>query len=155
MVDCEAISHAHRILNNAVIFVRDIFGYMNMKAHTRFSGTGGAAFERRGTEGKGCVEAVAGSDHASCCLLAARGTEGMDEALVLDDTVGGDGTAVAVRDLICQTGADTGLLNRVGDDIKTAFDGVRAGVMIDDAGCAVTDGVGHVHFRAGARVLKG
>src|SRR6266567_7836410 len=155
MVGRETISHAHRILTDTVVFVRDIFGYMNMEAHTRSSAAGGAAFERRGTEGKGGVEAVAGSDHASGCLLAARGTEGMNEALVLDDTVGGDGTAVAVRDLVSKAGADTGLLNRAGDDIEAAFDGVRAGVMVDDAGCAVTDGVGHAHFRAGACVLQG
>src|SRR2546430_14481979 len=85
MIGFQAHSHAHAITSHTVVFVRGIFGHVNMEAHTGCGTSGGTAFERSRAESKGRVEAIAGSDHTGLRLLFAFGAQRTDEALVFAD----------------------------------------------------------------------
>src|SRR5256886_6181921 len=91
MIGFQAHSHAHAITSHTVVFVRGIFGHVNMEAHTGCGASGGTAFERSRAESKGRVEAIAGSDHTGLRLLFAFGAQRTDEALVFADATINDG----------------------------------------------------------------
>src|SRR6266581_9413717 len=61
---------------------------------------------------------------------------------------------ITIRDLVSEAGANTSLLNSISYDIQAPLYRVRAGVVIDDTGCTVADGVNHKHFSAGLRILQ-
>ena len=61
--------------------------------------------------------------------------------------------AIAVGHFIRQNGAQTGAIDRLADDIEAAGDEVGAGVMVNEAGRPVFDGVHEANQGAGADAL--
>ena len=63
------------------------------------------------------------------------------EAHVFGDASLGSDIAVAVGDLVTQAGAHPGFFHCPGHRVQRALNGIRAGVVIDEGGGAVSDGV--------------
>lgn len=72
------------------------------------------------------------------------------ETQVLRDAGAHLGPAIAVGHLVTEHGAQARPVHRIADDIKAALDEVGAGVMIDQTGGSVFDGVNQADEGAGA-----
>src|SRR2546421_10626550 len=96
MICLQAIRYTHSIACHAIVLVRDILCHVYMEAYTCIGSTRGTAFKCRGTERKGGMQAITGSDHSRLCLLATFAPQCTDEALVLADACLDDSRAVTV-----------------------------------------------------------
>src|SRR2546421_9632358 len=86
MICLQAIRYTHSIACYAIVLVRDILCHVYMEAYTCIGSTRGTAFKCRGTERKGGMQAITGSDHSRLCLLATFAPQCTYEAFVLADT---------------------------------------------------------------------
>src|SRR5579859_1938079 len=150
----QAIYYAQAIARHAVALVRSIFCHMDMEAYSQSASARGTTFERSRVKSKRGVQAITGGDHPCFCLPAAFSAQGANKALVLAHACFDGSRAIAIRDFVGQAGADASLLHGIRNDIQAAINGVRAGVMIDDAGCTVADGIDHKYFGAGTSILQ-
>src|SRR3989442_15981579 len=128
---------------------------MDMESDTKIDSSGGAAFQGRGTERKGGVQAIAGGDHPRLRLLPTLFTQRANKAFVLADTIGHHTKAIPVGDLVGETGTNTGPFYRVSDDIQAPLNCTWTGMVIDDAGGTMTNGINHKHFGTGASIFQG
>src|SRR5438874_12455687 len=101
------------------------------------------------------MQAIARGNHTRLSLLAACSMQRANEAFVLTNTRIGHSRAITIRNLIGKTGTNTCLLYNIGNDIQATINSIWTGMMIDNAGCAVTDGIDHKYFGTGTSIFQG
>ena len=101
-------------------------------------------------DGKQGVAAEHGLDHVVVLLLRPPGEVG-----VLPDGLAALLRAVPLADLIAEVGPDAQLLTHVLDGEKGAGDFAEGGVVVEDGGHAVPDGVQHRGVGAGPGAVQG
>src|SRR5579883_853773 len=154
MLAQQALYHAFAVLRQAVVFVGNVFGDVDMKAHAELAPAGGAAFKRFWTEREGGMEPIAGSQQALLGQRLEFAAQRAYKALVLADTSLAHGGTVAIRHLVGQARTQTRLSDRSGDDVQAAIDGVGAGMVIDHAGCAMPNRIYQEYLCAGRDILR-
>src|SRR5438270_7715991 len=150
----QAIYNTQTITRQTIVLVGNIFSNMDMKAYIQIRRTNRAAFKRGWTEGKGGMQAIACRYHACLSHLIVLSAKGTNKAFVFTDSIGSHSQPITIRDFVGQTGPQASLLYGTGDDIKAAFNGVGAGMMIDDAGCAIANGIYHKYFGTGPDIFE-
>ncbi len=125
-----------------------------METNPQVSTTSSAAFKRGSTQRKGCMQPIAGGDHASFRLLPAFSPQRLDETLVFAHAICNHCRSISIRDFVSETGTNARLFHDICDDIQAAINSVRAGMVIDDAGRTVTYSISHKHLGTGSSILQ-
>ena len=128
----EALDDARAVLGDAVGFVGEVFGDVDVDAGLGFRADARGGLERGVGKGHLRVEAEERGD-----LAVAGGLGFLDETGVFGDAVGGD---VAVGGLVAEAAGEAGLAEGFLHDIQRAVGAGRGGVVVDDGGAAGVDG---------------
>ncbi len=100
------------------------------------------------------MQAITCSNHTRLTLLLTFRVKRTNKAFILADTISGHSKAISIRNFIGETGTDSRFLHDIGNDIQAAVNCVGAGVVIDDAGRAMTNGIDHKYFGARSRIFE-
>ena len=128
----QALDDARAVLGDAVGFVGEILGDVDMDAGLGLGADARGGFEGGVGEGHLRVEAEERGD-----LAVLGGLGFLDEAGIFGDAVGGD---VAVGGLVAQAAGEAGLAEGFLHDVERAVGAGRGGVVVDDGGAAGVDG---------------
>ena len=129
----QALNDALTVFAQTFLLINFMFGNVNVKSGVGRLG-GNALFQGRVTQRQAGVQPKRAT-HARVIAIA------VDETHVFGNSGFRFVEAVTITDFIAEDGAKPGFLHRPRDHVEAAVDKVGAGVMVEQRGCSVFDGI--------------